>query len=402
MRVLLSTIGTRGEVQPLVALAVRLRELGREVRLCAPPDFREWAERLGISFAPLGPELRSTAKPDSAMTKAMATPEGRRAMAEAMVVNQFETMPDAAEGCDAVVAGMALNIAAHSVAEQKGIPYFFTAYCPITLPSLHHRPPVFPGWAPKDPDAAIPALWADDAERWNGQWGGVLNAQREKLGLGPVDDVRGHIFTEHPWLAADPVLAPWLGPSALDVHQTGAWLLPDHSPLSPELEAFLDDGEPPVYFGFGSIRAPEEIAKAMIEAARAHGRRAIVFRGWTELALIDDEPDCIAIGDVNQQALFPRVAAVVHHGGAGTTTAATRAGVPQVLVPQMFDQPYFARRVRDLGVGTSISGEPSAEALTLALGEVLRPEVASRAGQIGGEVRTDGVDVAAQLLISSV
>ncbi|MER6670369.1 glycosyltransferase [Amycolatopsis japonica] len=402
MRVLLSTIGTRGEVQPLVALAVRLRELGQEVRLCAPPDFREWAEGLGISFAPLGPELRSTAKPDSAMTKAMATPEGRRAMAEAMVVNQFETMPDVAEGCDAVVAGMALNIAAHSVAERKGIPYFFTAYCPITLPSLHHRPPVFPGWAPKNPDADIPALWADDAERWNAQWGDVLDAQRKLLGLPPVDDVRGHIFTERPWLAADPVLAPWRSPSALEVLQTGAWLLPDHSPLSPELEAFLDDGEPPVYFGFGSIRAPEEIAKAMIEAARAHGRRAIVFRGWTGLALIDDEPDCIAIGDVNQQALFPRVAAVVHHGGAGTTTAATRAGVPQVLVPQMFDQPYFAQRVRDLGAGTSITGEPSVEALTLALGEVLRPEVASRARKVGGEVRTDGVDVAAQLLISGV
>ncbi|RSM62916.1 glycosyl transferase [Amycolatopsis sp. WAC 01376] len=402
MRVLLSTIGTRGEVQPLVALAVRLRELGQDVRLCAPPDFRDWAEGLGISFAPLGPELRPTAKPDSAMTRAMATPEGRRKMAEAMVVDQFETMPEVAEGCDAVVAGMALNIATHSVAERKGIPYFFTAYCPITLPSLHHRPPVFPGWVPKNPDAAIPALWADDAERWNEQWGGVLGARRKRLGLPPVDDVRGHIFTESPWLAADPVLAPWRGPSALDVHQTGAWILPDHSPLSPELEAFLDDGEPPVYFGFGSIRAPEAIAKAMIEAARAHGRRAIVFRGWTGLAPIDDEPDCLAIGDVNQQALFPRVAAVVHHGGAGTTTAATRAGVPQVLVPQMFDQPYFAQRVGELGVGTSITGEPSAEALTLALGEILRPEVASRAGQIGGEVRTDGVDVAAKLLMDAV
>ncbi len=402
MRVLLSTIGTRGEVQPLVALAVRLRELGQEVRLCAPPDFREWAEGLGISFAPMGPELRSTAKPDSAMVKAMATPEGRRQLAEAMVVNQFETLPSAAEGCDAVVGGMALNIAAHSVAERKDIPYFFTAYCPITLPSLHHRPPVFSGWAPKNPGAAIPSQWAEDAERWNEHWGGVLDGQRAKLGLGPVDDVRGHIFTERPWLAADPVLAPWLGPSALDVHQTGAWLLPDHSPLSPELAAFLDDGEPPVYFGFGSIRAPEEIAKAMIEAARTHGRRAIVSRGWTELAPIDDEPDCLVIGDVNQQALFPRVAAVVHHGGAGTTTAAARAGVPQVLVPQMFDQPYFAERVTALGVGTSISGEPSAGSLTSALSRVLDPGVASRARQVGSEVRVDGTDVAAKLLMESV
>ncbi|WET78219.1 glycosyltransferase [Amycolatopsis sp. QT-25] len=137
MRVLLSTVGTRGEVRPLVALAVRLREAGREVWLCAPPDFHDGAEGLGISFAPLRPELRSTAKPDSLLTKAMATPEGRRKMAEARVVDQFETMPEVAEGCDAVVAGMVLNIAAHSVAERKGVPYFFTAYCPITQPSLH-------------------------------------------------------------------------------------------------------------------------------------------------------------------------------------------------------------------------------------------------------------------------
>jgi vancomycin aglycone glucosyltransferase len=402
MRVLLSTIGTRGEVQPLVALAVRLRELGLQARLCAPPDFRAWAEGLGISFVPMGPELRQTAKPDSAMAKAMASPEQRRLMAEAMVATQFETLPAAAEGCDVVVAGMALNIAAHSVAEQKGIPYVFTAYCPITLPSLHHRPPVFTGWSPKNPDAGIPALWAEDADRWNETWGGILDGHRKALGLPTVTDVRSHLFTESPWLAADPVLAPWPEPSALDVNQTGAWLLPDSSPLSPELEAFLDDGEPPVYFGFGSIRAPEDVAKVMIEAARAQGRRAIVFRGWTELALIDDEPDCIAIGDVNQQALFPRVAAAVHHGGAGTTTAATRAGVPQVLIPQMFDQSYFARRVQDLGVGAAITGAPTADSLSEALGVVLTSDVAERARHIGGEVRTDGTDVAAKLLMDAV
>ena len=91
-------------------------------------------------------------------------------------------------------------------------------------------------------------------------------------------------------------------------------------PLSPELEAFLDAGEPPVYFGFGSIHAPPELSQVTIESARALGRRAIVSRGWADLSLVDNEPDCLAIGEVNLQALFRRVAAVVHHGGAGTTT----------------------------------------------------------------------------------
>ena len=100
------------------------------------------------------------------------------------------------------------------------------------------------------------------------------------------------------------------------VLQTGAWILADERPLSPEIETFLEAGEPPVYFGFGSIRAPQDLSRVMIESARALGRRAIVSRGWADLSLVDDAPDCLAIGEVNQQALFRRVAAAVHHGGA--------------------------------------------------------------------------------------
>jgi hypothetical protein len=125
-----------------------------------------------------------------------------------------------------------------------------------------------------------------------------------------------------PWLAADPTLAPWQEPADLDVAQTGAWILPDERPLPAELEAFLDAGTPQVYVGFGSMRAPKDIARVAIEAIRAQGRRALVSRGWVDLTLIDDRDDCFVIGEVNQQALFGRVAAVVHHGGAGTTTTA--------------------------------------------------------------------------------
>jgi hypothetical protein len=96
-----------------------------------------------------------------------------------------------------------------------------------------------------------------------------------------------------------------------------------------------------VYVGFGSMRAPQDIARVAIEAIRAQGRRALVACGWAGLAPIDDRDDCFAVGEVNQQALFGRVAAVVHHGGAGTTTTATRAGAPQVVVPQWADQPYW-------------------------------------------------------------
>jgi vancomycin aglycone glucosyltransferase len=173
-----------------------------------------------------------------------------------------------------------------------------------------------------------------DVQSYNALFGAALNTHRAAIGLPPVDNVRDHILTGHPWLAADPDLAPWPEPADPGVVQTGAWILPDERPLPAELEAFLDVGPPPVYVGFGSMRAPADVARVAIEAIRAQGCRVLIARGWADLALVDDRDDCFAVGEVNQQALFGRVAAVVHHGGAGTTTTATRAGAPQVVVPQ--------------------------------------------------------------------
>ena len=402
MRVLLSTIGSRGDVQPLVALAVQLRALGQDVRVCAPPDFRDWVAGLGIPFVPLGPEVTWTAKSSSPLSRGQLTAEQIRQMMDGTVATQFETIPAAAQGCDVIVAGNALNIAARSVAEQMGIRYVFAAYCPITLPSLHHAPPKVLAWTPKDATADNLTLWAEDAERWNERWGPALNSHRAAAGLAPVTDVRGHILTDKPWLAADPTLAPWPEPGDPDVFQTGAWILPDQRPLPPELETFLGAGEPPVYFGFGSIRAPQDLSRTMIETARAIGRRAIVSRGWADLSLVDNEPDCLSIGEINQQALFQRVAAVVHHGGAGITTAATRAGAPQVVIPQHHDQHYFAKRINDLGIGCAHPPVvPTTDSLTSALEHALQPGVAARAHSIAPVVRADGAQVAAQRLIGA-
>jgi len=400
MRVLLSTIGSRGDVQPLVALALALKARGDEARFCVPPDFREWIEGLGFSVTPIGPELRPTGK--AAPSAALLTPEQRRQMMEGTVATQFETIASAAEGCDIIVGATALQVAAPSIAEWMGIPYVFAAYSPAVLPSPHHAPPVLAmrGDTPAPGPESFGALWAQDAERWNAGWGALLDARRAALGLAPVSDVRGHVHTARPWLAADPTLGPWPDPADGAVFQTGAWIVPDERPLSPELEAFLDAGEPPVYFGFGSIRAPEGLGQAMIESARALGRRAIVSRGWAELSPGDDGRDCIAIGEVNQQALFGRVAAAVHHGGAGTTTAAALAGAPQVIIPQQYDQHYWAGRVEALGIGTAHAPEtPAVESLTAALERTLRPGVAERARSIAPAIRTDGAEVAAERLI---
>ena len=92
-------------------------------------------------------------------------------------------------------------------------------------------------------------LWAQDAKRWNDTWSSLLNPQRAALGLAPVSDVRSYILTGQPWLAADPTLGPWPDSTGQAVFQTGAWILPDARPLSTELEAFLNAGDPPIYFG---------------------------------------------------------------------------------------------------------------------------------------------------------
>jgi vancomycin aglycone glucosyltransferase len=400
MRILLSTIGSRGDVQPLVALATQLKALGQDVHLCVPPDFREWIEGLGFTVTPIGPELRSTGKVSPFSSP--PTPEQRRQMMEGTVAAQFETVAAAARGCDVIVAATALQIAARSIAERWNVPYVFAAYCPCVLPSRHHAPPVLAmrGDTPSAPLDDHSQIWIEDAQRWNQMWRDMLDARRTAIGLAPVDDVRGHIFGDRPWLAADPVLAPWPDAPDPNVFQTGAWILHDTRPLSPELEAFLDAGDPPAYFGFGSNRAPHDLGANMIASARALGRRAIVSRGWADLALVDDAPDCIAIGDVNQQALFARVAAVVHHGGAGTTTAAARAGAPQVVIPQHYDQHYWAARVGKLGIGAShVSRVPTAESLSAALERALRSDTAARAREIAGAMRADGAEIAARAIV---
>ena len=402
MRVLLSTIGSRGDVQPLVALASQLRALGQEVHLCVPPDFREWIESLGMRVTPIGPGLRTGARP--AGTEGLSLEERRRQAVDATVATQFETIGAAALGCDVIVGATALQIAAPSVAEKIGIPYVFVSYCPVVLPSRHHAPPPLsvPGQLPAPASADKGELWAQHAERVDNTFGAALNHHRGSLGLAAVTDVRSHIFTDHPWLAADPTLAPWPDPADQSVVRTGAWILPDERPLSPELEAFLDAGEPPVYFGFGSMRVPPVFAEVMIHTARTLGRRAIVLRGWADLPVADNEPDCFAVDEVNQQALFKRVAAIVHHGGAGTTTTAALSGTPQVIVPIVYDQHYWAERVHALGIGAAHApGALAADSLTSALARILRPEAAARAQSIAAAMRTDGATLAAQRLIAS-
>jgi vancomycin aglycone glucosyltransferase len=403
MRVLLSTYDSRGGVEPLVGLAVQLQAFGAEVRVCAPPD-EEFAERLagvGVPLVPFGESVRAMVT--RARNSEPPSEADLRRHVDELIAAQFDTVAAAAEGCDALVATGLLPPAAgaRSVTEKLGIHYVYASYHPTFLPSPYHPPPTYSGW----PFADNRVLWDLDAQNVNALFGATLNGHRASIGLPPVDNVRDHAFTDHPWLAADPTLGPWQEPTDLDVVQTGAWLVPDGRPLPAELVAFLDAGAPPVYVGFGSmpVHASTEMARAAIEAIRGRGRRALLSHGWGDLALIDDRDDCFAVGEVNQQALFGRVAAVVHHGGAGTTTTVALAGAPQVVVPQGADQLYWAGRVADLGIGTAHVGPiPTIDSLSAALQRTLTPETRARASAVAGTIRTDGATVAARLLVDAV
>ncbi|MEU7604561.1 glycosyltransferase [Streptomyces sp. NPDC041003] len=403
MRVLLSAYDSRGGVEPLVGLAVRLQELGAEVRVCAPPD-EEFAKRLagvGVEMVPTGQSVRALVT-----GKIPPSPGGVPRRAAELVAAFYDNVSAAAEGCDVLVAtGLVPAVAGvKAVAEKLGVRYVYASYQPVSLPSPHHPPMPRPG-RPLPADVTDNReLWDRDVEDAQAVFGEAVNTHRASIGLPPVDNVRDHVFTDRPWLAADPVLAPWQQPADLGVVQTGAWVLPDERPLPAGLMAFLDAGTPPVYVGFGSIpmRDPEDVARATIEAIRAQGRRAVLSRGWADLALIDDQDDCFVVGEVNHQALFRRAAAVVHHGGAGTTTTATWAGVPQVVVPQGADQPYFAGRVAELGIGAAHDGPtPAFASLSAALETALAPGTRARATAVAAAFRADGAAVAAKLLLDA-
>jgi vancomycin aglycone glucosyltransferase len=404
MRILLSTYGSRGDVEPLAGLAAALQALGAEAVVSAPPD-QEFVDLLARAGVPLAPAFTSAREWIEDAKKRPA--DGIPQHAARMIGAQYEAIGAAAEGCDAIVATglMPSAAAAKCVAETLGVPYRHVTFCPLFLPSEHHRPYPYPG-RPHPPEVTDPrTLWDFNIEDMNALFGAAVNGHRASIGLSAVDNVRDHVFTHRPFLASDPTLWPWEPTDLCDAIQTGAWILPDDRPLSADLEAFLQAGPPPVYVGFGSIALPStrEAARTAIEAARAQGRRVVLARGWVDAAPIDDGDDVFLIGDVNQQALFPRMAAVIHHGGAGTTTTATRAGAPQIIVPQIVDQPYWAARVAGLGVGVAHDGPaPTLESLSAALATALAPETHARAAAVSAMIRLDGATAAAKLLLDEL
>jgi vancomycin aglycone glucosyltransferase len=351
-RILLATHGSRGDIQPVLALALGLQAAGHQVRLSGPPDFSAWVAGYGIEYRPVGSsiqELIATRGPELMRNPLTVLHEMRQLMQDNLT-RQFSATLPLAEGCD-LVLGASLQLSAFSAAEYWQIPYRYLVFCPSLLPSRAHMP-LFSPWPVLHPLIHQP-VWHLLGLAWQASLGRVLNRERHTCGLPPVADVVTRFLTPQPLLAAYRELAP--APPDCHVAQVPALHLPlSDSELPPAVEAFLEAGPPPVYFGFGSMNdgRAEASTDTLLQLAEQRGTRLILSSGWGGLSGTVRVPEnVLLVDDVAHGLLFPRLRAVVHHGGAGTTQAAARAGIPQLIIPHLLDQYYWARAVSDRQLG---------------------------------------------------
>jgi UDP:flavonoid glycosyltransferase YjiC (YdhE family) len=362
MRVTLVTIGSRGDVEPYVALGCALARAGHTVRVATSEPFGDFVRARGLDFVRLGGDI-----------KHMVGDEGRAALAAAgsNVMRTFSALrrylgPLIREALDAldgalsasdVVIGHVLVPGAASYARERGIVYLDAAYVPV-LPTRHFAHPGAPVGTPR----GIPSLlshFVAEQILWQAFRGDVDAFRRRVLGLGASSFFGPHtlrIDRRPAWLFAfspEVVAKPRDWPPHAFV--TGYWFLDPVDAWTPprELTQFLEAGEPPIYVGFGSMTAHRSADKtlAVLAALKKAGRRGLIATGWGGLTKVATDDSVMFIGDVPHAWLFPRVAAALHHGGAGTTAAAFRAGIPQMAIPFLADQPFWGHRIAMLGAG---------------------------------------------------
>lgn len=407
--------GSRGDVQPYLALAKGLKGAGHTARLVTHADFAPLVTAHGVEMVSIPGSVRAIAQSEAmaarieggnfARVLAQMARDAERGAAEMAKVGLA-----AGEGADLVVAGLGGLFTGVAVAEKLQLPFLQAYYIPMT------------------PTRAYPSFVASRIPSWLGPiahplsyrvarqmiWQGFRRAdrrtRREVLHLPPAP-VRGPFH--RPALRDGPILygySPVVLPPPDDwranVHVTGYWTLPEDDDRTPpaDLVAFLEAGSPPVYIGFGSMatRDPEALVEVVLAAVARSGRRALLLSGWGGLRTRDLPESVFPLEGVPFTWLFPRCAAVVHHGGAGTTAAGLRAGVPSIVVPFFGDQPFWGRRVFDLGAGPApiprrrLTAARLADAVQSAMLDVTMQE---RAAAIGARIRQeDGVGTAVGLI----
>ncbi|HEX3778351.1 MAG TPA: glycosyltransferase [Pseudonocardiaceae bacterium] len=395
-RVAIATIGTRGDVAPLTGVGVALREAGHEVILAAPSAHAEEITGAGLEFRAIGGDVRESDLKGANLLRlltAAIAPSVIRWMANAVV----DALKD--DPADVLLLTPFAEFGGLPLAEARGIPSIGLRFQPLSTTAAH-PPSVLGSWsAGRAGNRMAGAAGGALVDRL---YGGVIADVRKQLGLPsvPARALRRQ-RTEAGWPIMNgysPTVVPrpsdWRG--GLDVvgywwpHVDPAWQPPS------ELVDFLAAGPPPVFLGFGSFMTSEKTAARLSEhaltALRAAGVRGVVQAGWANLQASGD--DVLTIGEAPHEWLFPRMAAVVHACGAGTTAAGLRAGVPAIGVPVAGDQAFWARRLRELGVSTATVSywRVNAERLTAAIRDtVSNPALKTNAEELAARMaKEDG------------
>jgi sterol 3beta-glucosyltransferase len=418
VKVLIMTLGTRGDVQPFVALARGLAAEGHDAVLAAPHRYDEFVRGNGVRFAGVddGPmrlmDRGSAADGDSVVDDvALGGLSGKLAVAKQMPGLFARTLEDCWSvaqdaGADVVVHNGQV-IAGQHVAERLGIPAVLALPLPMYVPTRE-----FP-WPGQSLPRFVPNRLTFLGMKGPAMvFGRTLDRWRASIGLpkraGRHDPLRAPDGSQAPVLHAIsrhvvPRPADWPTTATM----TGYWFLtdPEPAPLPRGLVEFLDAGEPPVFIGFGSMSGPDPAATTatVLAAARRAGVRAVIGTAWGGLTTnATDNTDVFAINEVPFDQLFPKMAAVVHHGGAGTIAAAVAAGRPQVVCPFVADQPFWGQRVHDLGVAPApidqrhLDADRLATAIDRAVADTRLASAATRLGRL--VLAEDGVHEAVRQL----
>lgn len=401
MNILILTIGSRGDVQPFIALGRGLQAAGYDVTLCTAASYESFVTSNGLKYAHMNDGLIKLAE-----TKAgRAAVEGGSKLdlmkqVQPIIRHMLDDAWAAAQGADAIIYHPK-TLAGHSLAEKLNVPLFLSLPLPMYTPTRAFANPAFNlplgSWANRLTYALLPLLSAP-------YMGTVNNWRRDTIGLPP----RSRFASETTTSNGQPIPAlysysPHLVPTPSDWPEssvaTGYWFLDQQSNWQPpaDLLRFLEAGAPPVYIGFGSMTGADPAAKTRLalDALAQSGQRGLLATGWGGLAEADLPETVFAIKEAPHDWLFPRVAAVVHHGGAGTTAAGLRAGKPSLICPFMGDQFFWGQRVAAAGAGPQpvpqkqLTAERLAAAMTTAVSD---PAIQRRAAELGAATRAeDGV-----------
>lgn len=401
-RIVIECIGSRGDVEPYVALGSGLQRAGFDVALATHAEFRDLVCTSGLEHRVVAGDPSEVVRTELGMSwqdsgkNALLMASRLRRLARPTFEEYVRDSEAAVADADVVVFSM-LGVAAYHVAEQRGIPAIGAWLAPFSRTSEFASPMI--AWMPARLSHVVleQILWQFIRQQ--------TNEFRETLGLDPLPLLGPYqqlADSQFPVLYGfSPTLVPrprdW--PNHLEV--TGAWFRQRSDRLDSELEAFLSAGPPPVYIGFGSRsdqnaeRTSDEIGKAL----RMLGLRAVVSGGWGGLADVEG-PDIWSVGETNHQLLFPRCAAVVHHGGAGTTHTAARSGRPSVVVPHWADQFFWADRIAAVGAGPPglARRKLTADALAIRLDDAISRH-ANAARSVGESIAAEqGVDNAVKAI----